>query len=155
MGCWGALWPSLWRPPAPPLVRVGWIAVLCAGGWGGAAWGAAVQPPPRLVLSAPPQPARQPGRQAGLGLCWLRALLCARSAMSQRCFVLVLGARRTGDIVGRDRVAADGRGLRDGREDLGDSQQEAGHRGLRCAQLASEKCNGEEGVEKVVKNGCN
>ena len=75
--------------------------------------------------------------------------------MSQRCFVLVLGARRTGDIVGRDRVAADGRGLRDGREDPGDSQQEAGHRGLRCAQLASEKCNGEEGVEKVVKNGCN
>jgi hypothetical protein len=35
--------------------------------------------------------------------------------------------RRTADVVGRDRVAADGSGLRDGREDLGDRQQERGH----------------------------
>ena len=40
-----------------------------------------------------------------------------------------MGARRTADVVGRSRVAADGCGLRDGREDLGDCQQEAGHRG--------------------------
>ena len=38
-----------------------------------------------------------------------------------------MGARRTADVVGRDRVAADGCGMRDGREDLGDCQQEAGH----------------------------
>ena len=38
-----------------------------------------------------------------------------------------MGARRTTDVVGRGRVAADGCGLRDGREDLGDCQQEAGH----------------------------
>ena len=67
--------------------------------------------------------ARQPGSQtqARLGLCFQGIVLC------QKCSVLVWGARRTGDVVVRDRVAADGRGLRDGREDLGDCQQEAGH----------------------------
>jgi hypothetical protein len=60
--------------------------------------------------------------------------------------------RRTADVVGRDRVAADGSGLRDGREDLGDRQQEAGHRGIRGLQLASDVEPPMNPLETVVYN---